>query len=61
MSKILTSSQMLGEIGETAVRRRFLDLGFQFDGRSRLPDDVQEVLNRREEGAPPCQGLTVGA
>jgi hypothetical protein len=33
MTKILTPNQMLGEIGEAAVRRRFLDMGFQFDGR----------------------------
>jgi len=28
MSKILTSSQMLGEIGEAAARLRFLNIGF---------------------------------
>ena len=59
MSKILTSSQMLGEIGETAVRRRFLDIGFQFDGRSRLEagiDGIAEVMN---EGRPLARMIAV--
>lgn len=36
MFKILTSSHLLGGIGETAVPKRFLSMGFQFDGRPRL-------------------------
>jgi hypothetical protein len=35
-AKTITSNQLLGEIGEAAVRLRFLNIGFQFDGRSRL-------------------------
>ncbi len=32
MAKTITNSQLLGEIGEAAVRLRFLTMGFQFDG-----------------------------
>lgn len=45
--KTITSNQILGEIGETAVRGRFLSMGFQFDGRSRLEagiDGIVEVM-----------------
>lgn len=48
MPKILTSSQWLGEIGESAARTRFLKIGFQFDGRSRLEagiDGIAEVMD----------------
>lgn len=51
MSKKITSSQILGELGETAVRKRFLGLGFQFDPRSRLEagiDGIAEVMNNGE-------------
>lgn len=47
MTKILTPNQMLGQIGEAAVRHRFLDMGFQFDGRVRLEtgiDGIAEVM-----------------
>lgn len=50
---------MLGEIGETAVRRRFLEIGFQFDGRSRLEagiDGIAEVMN---DGRPLAQMIAV--
>jgi hypothetical protein len=49
MSKTITSNQLLGEIGETAVRLRFLNIGFQFDGRSRLEagvDGIAEVMDK---------------
>lgn len=36
MSKTITGNQLLGEIGEAAVRLRFFNLGFQRDRRSRL-------------------------
>ena len=46
MSKRNTANQLLGELGESAVRTRFLSIGFQFDGRSRLEagiDGIAEV------------------
>lgn len=52
MSKILTSSQLLGEIGEAAVRKRFLSMGFQFDGRSRLEAGIDGIAEVMDEGRP---------
>jgi hypothetical protein len=52
MSKTITPSQLLGEIGEAAVRLRFLTLGFQFDGRSRLEagvDGIAEVMDNGKQ------------
>ena len=49
MAKTITPNQLLGEIGETAVRLRFLNMGFQFDGRSRLEagvDGIAEVMDK---------------
>ena len=43
MPKHLTANQILGEIGENAVRGRFLTLGFQFDGRSRLEAGIDGI------------------
>lgn len=48
MTKKITKSQLIGEIGESAARSRFLGIGFQFDGRSRLEagiDGIAEVMN----------------
>ncbi|WP_022727544.1 DUF4365 domain-containing protein [Fodinicurvata sediminis] len=59
MSKTLTSSQMLGEIGETAVRHRFLDIGFQFDGRSRLEAGIDGVAEVMDEGKPLARMIAV--
>ena len=49
MAKTITSNQLLGEIGEVAVRLRLLNIGFQFDGRSRLEagvDGIAEVMDK---------------
>jgi hypothetical protein len=59
MSKILTSSQMLGEIGEMAVRRRFLDIGFQFDGRSRLETGIDGIAEVMDDGRPMARMFAV--
>lgn len=59
MSKLLTPNQILGEIGETAVRGRFLSMGFQFDARSRLEagiDGIAEVMN---QGRPMARMIAV--
>ncbi|EFM55495.1 Hypothetical protein BIBO1_2712 [Brucella inopinata BO1] len=47
MVKNITQNQLMGEIGETAVRLRFLTIGFEFDGRSRLEagiDGIAEIM-----------------
>ena len=52
MSKFLTPNQIIGEIGENAVRGRFLTMGFQFDGRSRLEAGVDGIAEVMENGRP---------
>lgn len=59
MSKILTPNQLLGEVGETAVRRRFLDIGFQFDGRSRLEAGIDGIAEVMIDGRPKAQMIAV--
>lgn len=59
MSKTITSNQMLGEIGETAVHRRFLEIGFQFDGRSRLEAGIDGISEVMIDGQPMAQMIAV--
>ena len=59
MTKILTPNQMLGEIGEAAVRRRFLDMGFQFDGRGRLEAGIDGIAEVMIDGQPLAQMIAV--
>lgn len=59
MIKTLTPNQRLGEIGETAVRRRFLEIGFQFDGRSRLEAGIDGIAEVMIDGRPKAQMIAV--
>jgi hypothetical protein len=59
MSKTITASQLLGEIGETAVRLRFLNMGFQFDGRSRLEAGVDGIAEVMDKGKPLARMIAV--
>jgi hypothetical protein len=59
MSKTITPSQLLGEIGETAVRLRFLNMGFQFDGRSRSKTGVDGVAEVMDKGKPLARMIAV--
>ncbi len=59
MSKTITSSQLLGETGETAVRLRFLNIGFQFDGRSRLEAGVDGIAEVMDKGKPLARMIAV--
>jgi hypothetical protein len=59
MSKIITSNQLLGEIGETAVLLRFLNIGFQFDGRSRLEAGVDGIAEVMDKGKPLARMIAV--
>lgn len=59
MSKTITSSQLLGEIGETAVRLRFLTMGFQFDGRSRLEAGIDGIAEVMDNGKPLARMIAV--
>src|SRR6185312_11666237 len=59
MTKTITSSQVLGEIGEAAVRLRFLQMGFQFDGRSRLEAGVDGIAEVMDNGRPLARMIAV--
>lgn len=59
MTKRITSSQLLGEIGEAAVRLRFLTMGFQFDTRSRLEAGVDGIAEVMENGRPLAKMIAV--
>ena len=59
MPKHLTPNQILGEIGEHAVRGRFLSMGFQFDGRSRLEAGIDGIAEVMEKGQPMARMIAV--
>ncbi|MCW0198891.1 DUF4365 domain-containing protein [Sphingopyxis sp.] len=59
MPKFLTRNQIIGEIGENAVRGRFLTMGFQFDGRSRLEAGVDGIAEVMENGRPLARMIAV--
>jgi len=59
MSKLITPNQILGEIGESAVRTRFLTMGFQFDGRSRLEAGIDGIAEVMVEGIPLAKMIAV--
>ncbi|MCY4259454.1 MAG: DUF4365 domain-containing protein [Rhodobacteraceae bacterium] len=59
MSKTITSNQMLGEIGEVAARLRFLKIGFQFDGRSRLESGIDGIAEVMDDGRPMARMIAV--
>ena len=56
MSTRLTNSQLIGETGESAAKTRFLNIGFQFDGRSRLEAVIDEVM---DDGTPLAKLIAV--
>ena len=57
--KTLTPSQVIGEIGESAVRHRFLTIGFQFDGRSRLEAGIDGIAEVMDNNAPIARMIAV--
>ncbi|ESX84793.1 DUF4365 domain-containing protein [Mesorhizobium sp. M0871] len=59
MSKKITDNQLLGEIGETAARLRFLKIGFQFDVRSRLEAGVDGIVEVMDNGVPLAKMIAV--
>ena len=50
---------MLGEIGEAAARLRFLNIGFQFDGRSRLEAGIDGIAEVMDNGRPMARMIAV--
>lgn len=59
MQKTLTPNQLLGEIGEAAARLRFLTMGFQFDGRSRLEAGIDGIAEVMDDGRPLAKMIAV--
>lgn len=59
MPKKITPNQILGEIGENAVRGRFLAIGFQFDGRSRLEAGIDGIAEFMDKGQPQAKMIAV--
>lgn len=59
MPKKITKSQLIGEIGEAAARVRFLKIGFQFDGRSRLEAGIDGIAEVMDDGTPLAKMIAV--
>lgn len=59
MAKRITDNQLLGELGESAVRTRFISMGFQFDVRSRLEAGIDAIAEIMIEGQPTAKMLAV--
>jgi len=59
MTKRITQNQVLGEIGETMVKGKFLTMGFQFDGRSRLEAGIDGIAEVMDAGRPLAKLIAV--
>ena len=59
MTKTITDNQLMGEIGESAVRTRFLSMGFQFDHRSRLEAGIDGIAEVMIDGEPAARMIAV--
>ncbi|MAI60816.1 MAG: hypothetical protein CBB87_00110 [Micavibrio sp. TMED27] len=59
MSKIITPNQLLGEIGETAAKSKFLSIGFQFDSRGRLEAGIDGIAEVMDQGRPIAKMIAV--
>lgn len=59
MGKRITNNQLLGELGEAAARKRFLELGFQFDVRSRLEAGIDAIAEVMLDGQPLAKMIAV--
>ncbi|RUV00998.1 DUF4365 domain-containing protein, partial [Mesorhizobium sp. M1A.F.Ca.IN.020.03.2.1] len=54
MSKRITDSQVLGELGETAIKKIVLETGFLYEQRGRLEAGTDGIIELRDpkSGAP---------
>lgn len=59
MAKKITDNQLIGELGEAAVRKRFLSIGFQFDQRSRLEAGIDGLAEIMIDGEPTARMIAV--
>lgn len=59
MVKKITDNQLIGELGEAAVRARFLSMGFQFDPRGRLEAGIDGIAEIMIDGEPTAKMIAV--
>lgn len=59
MAKKITDNQLIGELGEAAVRKRFLSIGFQFDQRGRLEAGIDGLAEIMIAGEPTARMIAV--
>lgn len=57
--KTLTDSQLTGELGETVVKSKILELGHVFEGRGRLETGIDGTIEFRDPSTRSMTGLTV--
>lgn len=57
--KTLTDNQLGGELGETVVKAKILELGHVFEGRGRLETGVDGTIEFRDPVTRAMTGLTV--
>lgn len=59
MPKTITDSQLIGEIGETAAKLKFLRIGYQFTGRDRLEAGIDGIAEAMDENHPTAMMIAV--
>ena len=59
MSKTITDSQLIGELGEAATRKQFLRMGIQIDFRSRLEAGIDAIAELMLDGEPTARMVAV--
>lgn len=59
MQKTITDSQLIGEIGETAAKLKFMGIGYQFTGRDRLEAGIDGIAEAMDENHPTAMMIAV--
>lgn len=59
MKKTITDSQLIGEIGETAAKLKFMGIGYQFTGRDRLEAGIDGIAEAMDENHPTAMMIAV--
>ncbi|UWR57084.1 DUF4365 domain-containing protein [Phaeobacter inhibens] len=59
MPKTITDSQLIGEIGETAAKLKFMGIGYQFTGRDRLEAGIDGIAEAMDENHPTAMMIAV--
>lgn len=59
MPKTITASQLIGEIGETAAKLKFMRIGYQFTGRDRLEAGIDGIAEAMDDHHPTAMMIAV--